>query len=129
MSARPQAFGIAPPRWVQRCDLYPARCAILPQLGGSHPAGYIDTGVDRHTGERVYISIIALDHMAVQCGYRRGPTVLPPTVRELEQMRAELAGAREDVATLQARLDAIHTLKLGGAVEAAKPGRPRKAAS
>lgn len=114
------------PRWVAQPALFPARCAVLPSIGSRHPAGYIDTGSTSAAGERVYISVVALGRMAEGIGYRKGEPVQPPSVREVETLRAELKGAREDVETLQARLDAIHTLKLHGATEAAKPGRPRK---
>ena len=45
-------------RFVERAEIRPSRCAVLPQIPGNHPRGFIDTGSELIGGldNHVYVS-------------------------------------------------------------------------
>lgn len=114
------------PMWhVPSPTMFPGVCAILPQAGARHPAGYIDTGrTHPGSGERVYISVLALVMMAEAFGYRRGPA---PDRKRIEVLEARVAELEAEVKDRDVQLEAVHVLKRGGFGTSAKPGRPPKA--
>lgn len=114
-------------RWVQQPSQFPGVCAVLPTVGGRHPAGYFDTGqTNPATAERTYVSVAAVVMMAEMLGFRRGQAPDTARVRRLEARVAELEA---DVAARDEQLAAVHTLKRGGMVAAAKTGPKAKAAA
>jgi len=96
-------------RWVDACRIYPARCAVLPQLGGTHRDGYFDSLTTTSSGERVYVSVVAARMMAEALGYKR-PGDESAAVAERDRLRvrvAELEAQREEQ---QRIVDAAQTL-------------------
>jgi hypothetical protein len=105
-------------RWVEACRLYPARCSVLPQLGGNHPAGYVDTGQDTLSGERVYVSRVAVDMMAASLGYRR-PGDETATRGENERLKARVAELEQQAGENARVVEAAQTLRLAHELAAA----------
>lgn len=113
-------------RWVDQARLYPARCSVLPQVGAAHQLGYIDTGQDTPSGERVYISIAAVNLIADACGFQR-PGDVHPREAELKRLRARVSELEAELARKSEALDAVYVLKRDGFGTSRKPGRPPKA--
>lgn len=92
-------------QWVDHARLYPARCAVLPQLGGNDPRGYIDTGTTTMSGERVYVSVVAAELMAEGIGFVRpgdARVALPAEVKgELVYAGQEIRALRDEVTKLK----------------------------
>lgn len=111
-----------------QCRLYPARCSVLPHLGGNHASGYLDTFQNTPSGERVYVSLYAVGVMAEMVGYVRAgdeSAVLADNkslTARVAELEAELAAARES-------LDAVRVLKQAGFAQANPVGRPKKVAA
>jgi hypothetical protein len=113
---------------VDQCRLYPARCAVFPQLGGTHPLGYVDTFQDTPSGERVYVSVYALGVLAESVGYVRAGD--ESAVLAENRSLAERVGVLErELAEASESLGAVRVLKQAGFAQANPPGRPRKAAA
>lgn len=112
-------------RLVDRAEIRPMRCAVLPQLGHDHARGYVDTGAELNGFDNhVYISVIAIEKLAQTAGL--------PTPSEVTSLALELQEAREEIErltvenTAQAeQLDAVAVLKRYGTKVERKPGRPR----
>jgi hypothetical protein len=114
------------PMWhVQSPTMFPGVCAILPQAGARHPHGYIDTGrTHPHTGERFYVSMLALSMMAEAVGYRRSSA--GPDAKRVAGLEARVAELEAEVAERDEQLAAVHTLKQAGYAPAKRVGRPPK---
>lgn len=102
--------------WVQTARLYPQRCAVWPHVGATHPAGYIDTIQTTVAGERIYISMAALNALAEGVGFVRAgdeskalaeARVLRERVAELEKSAAEGARVVEAAQTLLDAREAV----------------------
>ena len=116
-------------RMVAACPVKPGRCAVLPQLGGTHRDQYVDTGSEMLGGgdgshdQRVYVSVVAVRQMAELIGWAD-----PSGMRdELAATRADLEQARSELGRAQAHLDAIDVLESEGYQRRRRPGRPKKA--
>lgn len=108
------------------------RCAVLPQIGGRHPDGFIDTGSELpgrgdQWDEHVYVSVVAVREMARLIGWYP-----PEHVTDLEQ---RLVGMADKLSMVEAERD--HALSVVGAVDVIesegfrrrkKAGRPSKEA-
>lgn len=113
--------------WVHRPTMHPGVCTVMPELGGSHPAGYFDTGrTNPATTERVYLSVAAVVTMAEMLGFTRGQAPDSKRTRKLQERIAELEA---DIAERDVQLAAVHTLKRAGMVASARPGPRAKAAA
>lgn len=112
--------------WVQRPTHFPGVCAVMPTVGGAHPAGYFDTGqTNPATAERVYVSVAAVVTMAEMLGFRRGQA---PDSKRTKTLEARVAELEAEVAERDEQLAAVHTLKRAGMVASAKTGPKRVAA-
>lgn len=112
-------------RLVDQCRLYPGRCAVLPQVGGAHPLGYLDSGQTTPAGERVYVSVLAATEMARLLGFApAGGERLGERV--IERLGGRIAELEQQVAERDEQLAAIGTLKLAAE---RKPAPKRKAAA
>lgn len=112
------------PMWlVQSPTMFPGVCSILPQAGARHPHGYIDTGrTHPQTGERFYVSVLALSMMAEALGYRRSSA--PPDAKRVEALEARVSELEAEVAERDEQLAAVHTLKQAGYAPSKRVGRP-----
>lgn len=116
-------------RLVASCPVKPGRCAVLPQLGGTHRDGYVDSGSEMLGGgdgshdQRVYVSVVAVRQLAGLIGWA-DPSGLQ---EELATARADLEQALADLARATAHLDAIDVLESEGFQRRRRPGRPKKA--
>lgn len=112
-------------RFVQQAAVKPSRCAVLPQVGGSHRDGYIDTGSEMLGGgdgrwdQHVYVSVVAVKEMAAMIGWC-DPA---PLEARLAQVEAELEQARAELAQANRHLDAIDVLESEGFRARKRPGR------
>lgn len=95
--------------WVQTARLYPQRCAVWPHVGATHVAGYVDTHQTTTSGERIYISMAALNAMAEGAGFVRAgdESASLAEAKRLRERVAELEEALEDGARV---VDAARTL-------------------
>lgn len=113
---------------VDQCRLYPARCAVFPHLGGTHPLGYVDTFQNTPSGERVYVSLYALGILAEAVGYRRSGDE-SAVLAENKMLAARVAELEMSLARAQDAVAAVQVLKQAGFAQAKPPGRPRKVAA
>jgi hypothetical protein len=112
-------------RLVQQANIRPHRCAVIPFMGNSNSAGFIDTGNDLDL-EHVYVSYEAVCEMAGMLGWA-GPSAL-------KQRDAQIASLQARVDQLQAEVEeadkfaeaAEYTLGKFGQKVQRKPGRPKK---
>jgi hypothetical protein len=117
-------------RFVDSCRLKPQKCVVLPQVGGSHQEGYIDSGMeipgwDNHA----YVSVVAVREMVKFLGWPT-PDEHLALKAELEQAREELAKARDREATIaKLEADVEWSLRYFGGRLQKKPGRPAKQAA
>lgn len=113
---------------VDQCRLYPARCAVFPQLGGTHPLGYVDTFQNTPSGERVYVSLYALGVLAEAVGYRRSGDE-SAVLAENKALTARVKSLEDQLERAEASVAAVQVLKQSGFAQAKPPGRPRKVAA
>lgn len=115
-------------RFVQTADIKPHRCAAIPFIGASHPAGFIDTGseldgFDNH----VYVSVAALTEMVKVMGW---PTKEEHTaaIGELERSLARVTELETELEEAERFAESVKwTLGRFGEDVKNKPGRPKKA--
>lgn len=113
-------------RFVQRAEIRPGRCAVLPQIGGDHPLGFFDCGEMPGFDNRVFVSVVAAEEMARKLGWT------PPVERqELEARVAALEGEVDRLGEEVREADrfaeaAEYTLGKFGEKVRRKPGRPKK---
>jgi hypothetical protein len=112
-------------RFVESAPIFPSRCAVLPQIGGNHPRGYIDTqgefvssGKDQH----VYVSVVAVEEMARKLGWH-SPETVDELERTLEGYKHRVAQLEAEVEDLNKDFDAIEQLQSRGYTARKKPGR------
>jgi hypothetical protein len=113
-------------RWVPAAAVRPNRCAFIPFIGSHHPRGFFDFGTEIMAFDgHAYCSVVAAEQMAAAMGWAPAGDsfALKQRVRELEDQVAQKA---DEMAALQAQVDAVHTLRQAGYEPARKPGRPRK---
>jgi hypothetical protein len=113
-------------RIVERAVTRPARCAVLPHIGGNHPGGFIDTGSELIGGldNHVYVSRVAVGEMARMFGWVQGHE-LKAAVAEKDQALDRVAELERDLADAHRNLDAVDQLVSAGYATRKKPGRPR----
>lgn len=115
-------------RLVDQCRLYPSHCTVFPQIGPAHPLGYFDSGQTSAAGERGYVSVLAAAEMARLLGFQPvGNGRLHEGV--IDRLRARIVELEAQLSERDAQITAVHTLKLAGATEGRKPGRPAKVAA
>jgi hypothetical protein len=112
-------------RLVDSAPIRPGRCAVLPQIAGTHPQGFIDTGsempgFDNH----VYVSVVAVEQMARLLGWP-SPAEQHDLAEAKRSLEAELTRVREELAEADRVLQAIDTLESRDFRARRKPGRPR----
>src|SRR5688572_7161375 len=103
----------------------PHYCAVFPQLGMTHPKGYVDTGVDLNGpgGDRVYLSVEALEQLAQGMGWAP-PAQVAVLNGERDRLKATVKGLEDRVAAAEEfRQAAEYTLGQFGAKVTRKPGR------
>lgn len=93
-------------RYVRTCAIRPHRCALLPQLGASHPDGYFDFHTELPGGDHVYVSVVAARHMAAAMGLVQ-PQEAAAAKRRLEVATGEVIAAHERIEELERILGAI----------------------
>ena len=118
-------------RFVERCEIRPLHCAVLPQLGARHVKGYVDTGSRvGPTEEQVYVSIEALEilsHKFLDVVRRDELKQAQDRITDLEhKLRAAEDELREADKFAEA---AEYTLGRFGQHVRNKPGRKPKATS
>lgn len=114
-------------RFVERADVRPHQCFVLPQLGSAHHRGYLDPGndltcIDPHP----YLSVQAVEEACKVLGW--------PTQQQHADAIAELERALARVTDLEADLEEADrfaesvkwTLGRFGEEVRNKPGRPKK---
>lgn len=112
-------------RLVPTADIKPGRCAVLPQVGGQHPEGYIDTGSEMLGGgdgrfdQHVYVSVVAARELAGVIGWI-DPSTLEVLVAEQAQ---RIAALDAELTEANRQLDAIDALESAGYRSRKKPGR------
>jgi hypothetical protein len=112
-------------RFVESAPVYPSRCVVLPQLGGSHPAGYFDTGSEIMSSPKdshVYVSIAAVELMAQKHGWH-SPETVSGIEAQLEAYKHRCAALEDEVQTLNKEFEAIDLLESAGYTSRKKPGR------
>ena len=113
-------------RFVERLHIRPTHCLAIPFLGGNHPKGYVDFGVEL-TGfdNHVAISVEALQQAArdvPECALV--PRDELTLVRaENEALKREAEDLREQLKVADEELNAIHTIRGRGYSVQKKPGR------
>lgn len=113
-------------RWVQTARLYPQKCAVWPHVGATHPAGYIDTHQTTPSGERIYLSMVAMHHIAAGLGFVR-PGDESKLFAENKRLAERVGELEREIAAQGEELAAVHVLKRGGFAAAAKTGPKAKA--
>lgn len=110
-------------RFVQSAVCRPNKCAAIPFIGQSHPKGFIDTGTT-YWGERVYLSVVAVEEMARMIGWS-APAEQRRQGNQMDEMARRIVLLEEERDGLKARLGAIDVLEAGDFRARRKPG-PKK---
>lgn len=110
---------------VQQAAIRPNRCAVIPYIGNTNAAGFIDTGMDLDL-EHVYVSFEAVCEMAKMLGWS-GPSVVRGLEAQLAALGAEFDQVKAELTEANRQLDAIDYLSSAGQLKAyKKAGRPSK---
>jgi hypothetical protein len=102
----------------------PQRCAFLPTIQGFHPKGFIE-GTELWGGDRAYISREAVEQIATAMGWVP-KHISAKDAKRVAELEAELKEARDEIAQMQTKLDAVATLQRMGYQPKRAPGRPKK---
>lgn len=120
-------------RHVPVAAVRPHRCACIPFIGSHDAGGFFDFGTEIAAFDgHVYVSVVAAGLMAEAMGWVPAGDIAREREGFKEQTAVQVAridALEAERDELQGRIDAIHVLKMHGAVEGAKPGRPRKVAA
>lgn len=113
-------------RIVERAVVKPARCAVLPFIGGDR-GPFIDTGSELpglgdQWDQHVYVSEIAVRQMAVMFGWSSPDEVAVKDAR-IAELEARVAGLEEELEKADVVLGAIDTLESRDFRARKKPGR------
>jgi len=111
-------------RFVERAEIRPSRCAVLPQIPGNHPRGFLDTGSEMLGGldNHVYVSVVAAEEMARKLGWQ-SPEDAQELRDELEAVARERDRLQDEVDDLNRDFEAIDVLQSKGFTTRRKPGR------
>jgi hypothetical protein len=96
-------------RHVPTASLYPGHCAVLPNVGGRDPGGYIDTG-SQLDGHRIYVSRRAVVQMAAMVGWV-APAQVAQEVQRAEEAEARVAELEALLAESEAVVEAVNIVK------------------
>ena len=115
-------------RFVERALTKPSRCAVLPSIPGTHPAGFIDTGSELPgKGDQwdchVYVSLVALREMNKVMGW--DPEAVPTLQARIRELEHELTAEQNRNTELEAVLDSIDVLEGADFRARRKTGRPK----
>ena len=113
-------------RFVERADIRPHRCAVVPTIAGDHPDGYFDTGsempgFDNH----IYVSVVAVREMARKLNWV-SPETYQEALDQIDALERELAQANAELRETQHFMDAIDVIESRDFRARRKPGRPKK---
>ena len=101
----------------------PHVCAVYPHIGGEHPRGYFETGVELTAIDpKIYVSVVAAEHMARELGFIAGPEH-QAALDALAAKQAELEQAEARISDLEAVIDAIDTIESADFRARRKAGR------
>lgn len=115
-------------QWVSACQHFPGRCAALPQLGGTHPLGYFDTGNRTLSGDHLYVSVVAVQMMAEAMGYKRAGDE-SGMAAQVSRLSGRVGQLESSLAEAQRTVEAVRVLKQAGFAQANPVGRPKKVAA
>lgn len=112
-------------RFVQDAGRVPNRCAFYPQIGPSHPEGFVESDmlVDDHFS--TYVSVTALREIALtipQVGLCPRSELVEAQAR-LEAIKAENEALKEDLKQADQVINAIDVLEGAEFRARKKPGR------
>lgn len=110
-------------RWVPRAIMRPHRCAMVPYVGQNSPKGFFDSGTD-YRGDRVYVSVVAVEEMARALGFEAPGTVQARSTRE-QQLETRVAQLQADLTEANQELDAVELLR-SKRFDQSKPGYRRE---
>lgn len=108
-------------KFVQRAEVRPNHCVIYPSLGASHPKGYFMGQDLPGFDNKGYVSVHAVEEMALQLGWER-PGQKDAYDSVLAEKDNEIAALQAEVGRLRANLNAVHVLKSSGYVAERKRG-------
>lgn len=115
-------------RLVERASIAPARCAVIPFIGGRHERGYVDSGAEippSALDSHVYVSVVAVEQMAALIGWTP-PDEAAELRADVDRLAAEVARLEQELSEADVYVKAIDTLESAGFRARKKPGRPRK---
>ena len=102
----PKVYGL---RWVPAAIMRPHRCAMIPYVGGTSPKGFFDSGTD-YRGDRVYVSVIAVEEMARALGFE-SPGQIRARETSLAAHNLKITQLTDDLAEANRELDAVEVLQ------------------
>lgn len=112
-------------RFVEKAEIRPGRCAVIPTIPGNHVDGFFDTGsempgFDNH----IYVSLVAVREMARKLNW-----VSPETYQEaLDQVAAlerQIKDLEADLLEADKFASAVDVLESRDFRARKKPGRPK----
>lgn len=113
-------------QYIEHAVARPYRCAVLPYIGNSNGAGFIDTGSEI-ASEHVYVSLEAAAEMARFIGWTP-PSEADALKGEITALRAKLDQAEADrrEADKFAESAEFTLAHFGQKIHKKPPGRPKK---
>ena len=113
-------------RFVEKAEIRPGRCAVIPTIPGTHPEGFFDTGselpgFDNH----VYVSLVAVKEMARKINWV-SPATYQEALDQIEALERQIRDAEADLRETQQFMDAIDVIESRDFRARRKPGRPKK---
>jgi len=110
-------------RIVRSAEIRPQKCVFYPQIGNTHPKGYIDTGMDMlGVDPHAYISIQAVEDIARELKYLT-PADHEALSRQLVEANEKIMALEQELNEASNVLDAIDAIESVGFRARKKPGR------